>query len=66
MVLGPVSENEQAGGEDARTRDAVRRLEQLRHDGVRRSEASRLVAEMLDFPKAKVYKLALDMPWSDV
>lgn len=38
-------------------------LAALREDGVRRSEAVKLCADMLRMPKSSVYALALDMQW---
>lgn len=60
IVLGPVE------GKDAMTddREIESRLEALRGDGISRSEAVRLVADICGIPKAKVYKTALAMNWS--
>ena len=38
-------------------------LHAMKQDGVSRSEAVKLVSQMTDTPKAKIYRIALDMEW---
>lgn len=59
IVLGPLVVTN-VGPDD---KDLVSNLERLRGDGISRSEAVRLVSEMCNVPKAKVYKTALEMSW---
>ena len=65
MVLGPW-EDAQVAGRDTGGRSPaslLSSLRQLREDGLARSEAVKLVAEMTGAVKSEVYALALKEPW---
>lgn len=65
LVLGPVTENKSEVAEMS-TNHALNILNQLKIDGIRRSEAVKTTVELCNLPKSDVYQLALDMSgWSE-
>jgi 16S rRNA C1402 (ribose-2'-O) methylase RsmI len=61
LVLGPVSSRKGAAEVEAAADKLSQMLEQLRSDGVRRSEAVALCVEMLSLKKSVVYSKALEV-----
>lgn len=61
IVVGPHSRGDGSGASADEKVSVIALLEQLRADGVSRSEAVKLVTEMTKGPKAKVYKTALEI-----